>query len=607
MAELTPEQDAFLRQRMPEAYAPVREPVVYVRDWLSIKRMINAAPEPDSARLELFGLPDPVPGVPIADLQNVVRKACQAISLDPGCVEAYILVTRAVVQLSSYDELTVHQFPLRDVLQLAQRGRQVGDKSPFAWAALLEVNIHLKRWDIVTEQLAQYKSRNLDPLLGARLSLLSAKAQGLLVEQVQWYDRLLALTPTSAERAELHGRQALAYVGLKQIELADAAFHRALVEGGPLGWVAHEWSKLKDTMGERPAAIELNRRACGFEGDNRAAKVYAETLRAPFRRFGHPFPGPAALAEEKTRGIALAGCDPAVVAAEKLKPYEQPKSVTRALTRRLRRQDIEKKGPADLVSGQGGISLARSLTPEDVDSSDDDTAVGTGYLQQLNDPLERVRAAEKDKAEKPDQSGLLVPRDAEVAPLMPNSRTIRDTSLKPKVEARGPSPATTRIVRRPPPASMIQALPGPMQPVVPPEEKPAEPQSGTYVRPATGQFKRPSTGAHPALKPPTSENRKPSTGAHAALKPSAGEAPKPDTRPYLRPPAAPPLPPRISPIPVLPILPRPAEPAAQVPQAALPEAAPAPALPPEPLPVSAPEPEVSVEVPEPPREPPASS
>ena len=43
MAELTPEQDAFLRQRMPEAYTPVREPVVYVRDWLSIKRMINAA------------------------------------------------------------------------------------------------------------------------------------------------------------------------------------------------------------------------------------------------------------------------------------------------------------------------------------------------------------------------------------------------------------------------------------------------------------------------------------------------------------------------------------------------------------------------------------
>ncbi|KAA0210972.1 hypothetical protein EDM80_12770 [bacterium] len=541
MAQLTQEQEAFLRQRMPEAYAPVREPVVYIRDWLNIKKMIHAAPDPESARLELVGLTDPMPGVPHADLQNTVRKACQAISLDRDCADAYALVARAVVQLSSYDELTVHPFPLREVLPLAQRGRQVGPDNVYCWQALITVNIHLKRWDSVTEQMAQYRSKNLDARIGAELGLLAAKAQELWADVVQWYDKLLALAQTSAERAELHGHKGMAYLKLKQPREADASFYRAMVEGGEISWVAHQWSQLKDQLGKRPAAIELNRRAIAFDPENRAAKVFAENLRAPFRRFGHPFPGPCALDEEKVRGIALAGCDPAVQASEKLKPYEAPKSVTRIMSRRATVKTEGKSGPAHLLTGEGAISLARALTPEESDENEE-TAVGTGYLQQIQDELSRPKT---EKADKKDDKGLLVPRDATVPAIMPNTRTIRNTSAPAKPKE-GPASPATRVVRRPPPVPLGQTkAPIPAPPTESPEDQPAKPRPGAYVRPATGQFSLPKAAGEAPEKPPT--------GQSPLLPPAAPLGARPgDSTTQLRRMAAPsPLPPRAAlPIPV---------------------------------------------------------
>jgi len=228
MAELTPEQQAFLKQRMPEAYVPVREPVVYTRDWLALKKLVNAEPDPASANLELVGLPKPARGVPITELQSVVRHACQAINFDRECVEAFTCLVKAVIELSRYDESVIHPMPLREILPLAQRGKQLGEKSAEAWAALIELNIHLKRWDTVTEQLAQFRQHKFDERLSAELSLLAAKGQDLPADEVLWYDRLLAMTQESADRAELHGRQAMAYLKLKLQKEADLAFHRAM-------------------------------------------------------------------------------------------------------------------------------------------------------------------------------------------------------------------------------------------------------------------------------------------------------------------------------------------------------------------------------------------
>lgn len=548
MAELTPEQQAFLKQRMPEAYVPVREPVVYTRDWLALKKLVNAEPDPASANLELVGLPKPARGVPITELQSVVRHACQAINFDRECVEAFTCLVKAVIELSRYDESVIHPMPLREILPLAQRGKQLGEKSAEAWAALIELNIHLKRWDTVTEQLAQFRQHKFDERLSAELSLLAAKGQDLPADEVLWYDRLLAMTQESADRAELHGRQAMAYLKLKLQKEADLAFHRAMAEGGPLSWVAHEWSMLKDDMGVRPAAIELNRRASNFDPENRAAKAYAELLRAPFRRFGHPFPGPSALEEEKIRGVALAGCDPAVLKANNLKPYEPPKSVTRALTKKAATRML-KKDEVNLSTGEGAISLARSLTPEE-STEQEETGVGTGYLQQMGDSV-TLRNLEREKArEKKDDSGLLVPRDAEIAIPRPATRTIRRSDLDKQPPA-APSGPETRIVRRPPQVPMGIAAPTPASPVVPdasaePGEKEAPPQA-RYVRPPTGQVPRlkPSTGQVPALKPPTGQMAvaKPATGPAPMLKPPSG-----DTTRQLRP-----LSGRTLPIPVAPV------------------------------------------------------
>jgi tetratricopeptide (TPR) repeat protein len=570
MAELTQEQQAFLKQRMPENYGPVREPVVYTRDWLALKKMINAEPDPASANLELVGIPRPARGVPISDLQNAVRHACQAINFDRDCVEAYVFLVKAVMELSRYDESILHPMPLREVLPLAQRGKQLGEKDADAWAALIELNIHLKRWDTVTEQLAQFRHHKFDERMSAELSLLAAKGQDLPADEILWYDRLLAMTQESADRAELHGKQGIAYLKLKLHKEADAAFHRAMVEGGPISWVAHEWSMLKDDMGVRPAAIELNRRASNFDTENRAAKAYAELLRAPFRRFGHPFPGPSALEEEKMRGIALAGCDPAVVKANNLKPYEPPKSVTRMLTKKAATRILTKgQGPANISTGEGAISLARSLAPEE-GTEQQEAGVGSGYLQQMGDSA-TLRNIEKEKSrDKKDDSGMLVPRDAEIALPRPATRTIRRSDLD-KLPVAGPASPSTRIVRRPPQVPMGIAAQTPQAPS-PEKEGAADdsekeaPPSVRYVRPPTGQVPRlkPSTGQVPALKPPTGQvpAAKPATGQSPALRPATGQSPKPPTGQFSNNPtrivAPPPIPARVLPIP-------------SAPQAALPE------------------------------------
>ncbi len=553
MAELTQEQAAFLKQRIPENYLPVREPVVYIRDLLAIKKMIVAAPDPESANLELVGQPMPVRGVTVNDLHVVVRHACKAIDYDRECAQAYVMLVRGVIELSRYDEMVVHPVPLREVLPLAQRGKSIDESNADAWAAYIEINIHLKRWDVVTENLANFRARKFDPKLSAELSLLAAKGQELPADEVLWYDKLLALTQFSADRAELHGKQGMAYLKLKLKKEADECFHRALVEGGPLSWVAHQWSMLKDDLGVRPAAIELNRRATNFDNDNRAAKAYAELLRAPFRRFGHPFPGPAALEEEKIRGIALPGCDPAVEKANNLKPYEPPKSVTRAIAKREATRILTKPkgGPANISTGEGAISLARSLTPDEP-IEEDDTAVGVGYLQQSGDAV-TMRGIEKEKQkDKKDDSGLLVPRDANVPLPMPATRTIRRTELD-KRPPKPPDGPQTKIVRRAPMVPMGIAAPTPDAPTGEDKEAPPKVQ---YVRPKTGQFQpvRPATGQAPALKPPTAETR--------ALRPPTGQSPLPPqpespTR-VIRPPTGQT---RVLPIPVAPLPPIPIAPA----------------------------------------------
>lgn len=527
MAELTPEQQAFLKQRIPENYIPVREPVVYIRDLLAIKKMVVAQPDPESANLELIGLPMPVRGVPVVELQNVVRHACKAVDFDRENAAAYMYLVRGVIELSRYDEMIVHPAPLREVLSLAQRGKSIDEKNADPWAAYIELNIYLKRWDVVTENLANFRSRKFDAKLSAELSLLAAKGQELPADEVLWYDKLLALTQLSADRAELHGKQGMAYLKLKLKKEADECFHRALVEGGPLSWVAHQWSMLKDDMGVRPAAIELNRRASNFDNDNRAAKAYAEHLRAPYRRFGHPFPGPMALEEEKIRGIALPGCDPAVEKANNLKPYEPPKSVTRAIAKReaTRLLTKGKSGPANISTGEGAISLARSLTPEEA-SDEEETTVGAGYLEQSGDAVTLRKLEQEKKREKLDDTGLLVPRDAEVPLPRPATRTIRRTELDKQPE-KAPDTPQTKVVRRAPMVPMGIAAPTPATP--PADEEKEAPPKAQYVRPKTGQFQplKPATGQSPALRPPTGQSPmlKPSTGQAPALKPPAPQTP----------------------------------------------------------------------------------
>ncbi len=337
MATLTTEQQAFLRQKVPVAYVPVRPTIQELQAFLA--KPDNAAAPTDKAasQKQLVGLPDPESGTPPEQLEQIAFRACEAIKLDRNNAAAYFMLARAMTELGRLDDYTYHPLPLREAMDFAERSRALAPKVGKAWRAAVELCIRLQRYDMAAQMLDELNESGCAPGTHASLQALMCEVQGYYQNAIQWLNKAIAYASSPSKRAELLMHQALDMIELDLKHEADQTFYLAMMEGGPQAWVAHNWAVLKLNIGNADGAAELNRRALVFDPAFEPALEMHRFLQSSATAQGKQLPQPASLQEERLRGMALPGCDEQVLARENLQPWRPPARGTRArMTRTFR-------------------------------------------------------------------------------------------------------------------------------------------------------------------------------------------------------------------------------------------------------------------------------
>lgn len=337
MPAASPEQTAFLKQKVPVAYIPVRPTVLELQSFLRDPASANAPADKTAAQHQLVGLPDPETGTAPELLEQIAFRACEAIKLDRDNAAAYFMLARALTELARLDDFTYHPLPLREAIDFAERSRALAPKVGKAWRAVIELYIRLHRYDMAAHILDELNESGCAPGTHASLQAMLCEMQGYFQNAVQWLSKAISYASSPSKRAELLMHQALDMIELGLKHEADQTFSLALMEGGPQAWVAHNWSVLKHSQNNWPGCAELNRRALLFDPKFEPALEMRQFLTSTFAAQGQGLPPPVSLQEERLRGVALPGCDDAIVAKENLQPWRPPTRGTRArMTRTFR-------------------------------------------------------------------------------------------------------------------------------------------------------------------------------------------------------------------------------------------------------------------------------
>jgi tetratricopeptide (TPR) repeat protein len=341
MHQPTPEQKAFLKLRLPENYAPVKQDVDALKQWLADAANASAASNPAESRKLLIGLEDPEQNTPVARLQEIVQRCCEAVVLDRNNAAAHFMLARAITELGRFDEDTYHGQALRDASDFAENAKQLAPKVGKAWRAGIEILIRQGRHDIAYEQLGELQKLGIAPGTHATLMALWHERQGHWAEAAQYYEKAVTYATNNARRSELYTLEALAWINAGKKSDADRALMLGLLEGGEQPWIAHNWSVLKNELGNSWAAVELNRRALMWDPGFEAAQEFRDYLQNAFTQLKRPWPGAQMLQEEQLRGIALPGCDTEIMVKNKLQPWSPPRRGERAKATRTFRTGLE--------------------------------------------------------------------------------------------------------------------------------------------------------------------------------------------------------------------------------------------------------------------------
>lgn len=334
------EQLAFLRQKAPLDYAPLRASVDELRVWLENEAGKSPA-DPIQAKRKLVGLEDPEGYTPLPQLVDTVHRSIESIRLDPANAAACFMLARAITELGRYDDETYHGQCLRDAVPFAERATQLAPRVGKAWRALIEIYIHLHRDEMVTEMLSDLDRDGFAPGTHATLSARYAEARGNYDEAIDWYERAMGYVAEPPRRAEAYAAQAFCFIKMKRKSEAERPFMMALLEGGPSPWIGHNWSILKFELGNLPGAIEMNRRVLEWDWNYPPANEFKNYLIDILQNRNMPYPGPIATQEEQLRGLALPGCDPTVRAQLGVAEWQPPKRGTRARATRTFRSGLE--------------------------------------------------------------------------------------------------------------------------------------------------------------------------------------------------------------------------------------------------------------------------
>jgi tetratricopeptide (TPR) repeat protein len=334
------DQKSFLRQKQPQEYAEVRPVVEDLRAWLADPANLNSS-DPVASKRKLVGLEDPEGYTPIQQLIETTRRAAEAIRLDPNNAAAYFMLARAMTELARFDDDTYHPGPLREAVDFAERATQLAPRVGKAWRALIEINIHLHRDEMVADMLRELGTQGFAPGTHATLSAKYAESRGNLDEAIDWYERSIGYIAEPQRRAEAYAAQAFCFIKMRKKSEAERSFMMALLEGGPIPWIGHNWSILKHELGNIAGAAELNRRVLEWDPVYAPGNDFKQFIAGVYAQRNQPYPGPIAIQQEQLRGIALPGCHESVLRQLNLEPWQPPRRGTRARATRTFRHGLE--------------------------------------------------------------------------------------------------------------------------------------------------------------------------------------------------------------------------------------------------------------------------
>ena len=331
---------AFLRQKFPAEYAAVRPAIEALREWLTDPANM-AAHDPVASKRAMVGLEDPEGYTPIPELQRAVERAIESVKADPNNAAAYFMLARAMTELGRFDDENYHTAPLREAMEFAERATKLAPKVGKAWRALIEIQIHLHRDEMVADMLRDLGAQGFAPGTHATLSAKFAEARGNYDEAIDWYERSIGYIAEPPRRAEAYAAQAFCLLKQGRKSEAERPFLMALLEGGPNPWIGHNWSVLKFELANIVGATELNRRVLSWDWNYAPALDLKNFLIEHYNKRNQPYPGPIALQEEQLRGIALPGCDQLVLQQMNMSEWQPPKRGTRARATRTFRSGLE--------------------------------------------------------------------------------------------------------------------------------------------------------------------------------------------------------------------------------------------------------------------------
>jgi hypothetical protein len=297
----------FQREHSPEALLSRPVPERYRLAGALVKRALALLDKPPGDAARAAGLIESIT-LPLDDptdaetLDDAVERCVDALTADPCCVDALVILGGALVQYGFIADDTWHPRPLRDARQVLKRALDLEPASEPAFETLLRCELLARRFEPAGDMLAEIKddpARAFTHALGRGLWF-ALHDNWKLAEE--WFATAAKSTedPLQKCRALVSQGESLARQG--NLQLADARMGEGVLTGPPSRLRLHKWSKLKYERGRYDEAWELNRRSLTF-GRFEAGQLWRQELLVYFRRLGFVPRRQFSLPEEEARSI----------------------------------------------------------------------------------------------------------------------------------------------------------------------------------------------------------------------------------------------------------------------------------------------------------------
>ncbi|MBZ0137877.1 MAG: hypothetical protein K8I27_16070 [Planctomycetes bacterium] len=297
----------FQRERSNEALLSRPIPERYRLAGALVKRALALLDKPpgdaERAKTLIEALTEPLDDpTDIETLDDAVERCVDALSADPCCVNALVILGHALVQYGFIDDWNFHARPLRDARKLLERALELDTQNQRALEALIRCEILARRYEPAGDLLNEIKNDDTRAFSHAwgRGLWFALHDNWKLAEE--WFGKASKTTedPERKSWALVYLGDALTRQG--HLQLADARMGEGVLTGRPNRLRLHMWSKLKYQRGRYDEAWELNRRSLTF-GRFEPGQQWRQQLLVYFRRLSFMPQSKFSLPEEKAKSI----------------------------------------------------------------------------------------------------------------------------------------------------------------------------------------------------------------------------------------------------------------------------------------------------------------